>query len=149
MNRRLRNALEVIGWMIVGPLLFAAMLAFIFGLAAYADDAEVRELAVRGTQMQLTDPPASPTTIALPPHYSSWLRIAECESNGRWDINTGNGYYGGLQFDLTTWRATGRTGYPHHHTMLEQMWAAERVLELRAGWGLAPWGAWPVCGRLR
>ena len=95
-------------------------------------------------QMQLTPPPAPPTTTPpLPPHYHSWLRIAECESNGRWDINTGNGYYGGLQFSLTSWRGVGWSGYPHQHSMIEQMWAAERLLDLQG------WGAWPHCSRYR
>lgn len=108
--------------------------------------AAVEAQAQRGQQMQLTTPPAPPTTLPpRPPHYDSWIRIAECESNGRWDINTGNGYYGGLQFSLSTWRAVGGTGYPHQNSMLEQMWRAERVLTAPGG----GWGAWPVCSRYR
>ncbi len=42
-----------------------------------------------------------------------WDQLAQCESGGNWAINTGNGYYGGLQFNLNTWRAYGGTGYPH------------------------------------
>ena len=49
---------------------------------------------------------------------SVWDAIAECESNGNWSINTGNGYYGGLQFALGSWRAAGGSGYPHHASPL-------------------------------
>ena len=42
-----------------------------------------------------------------------WDRVAQCESGGNWSINTGNGYYGGLQFSLSTWRAFGGSGMPH------------------------------------
>ena len=42
-----------------------------------------------------------------------WDALAQCESGGNWAINTGNGYYGGLQFNLGTWQAYGGTGYPH------------------------------------
>ena len=44
-----------------------------------------------------------------------WDQLAQCESGGNWAINTGNGYYGGLQFNLGTWQAYGGTGYPHEH----------------------------------
>jgi hypothetical protein len=74
------------------------------------------------------------------PYRSRLLRIAECESNGRWHISTGNGYYGGLQFSLSSWRAVGGYGYPHHASRLEQMYRA--VLLSRQG----GWDHWPVCG---
>jgi hypothetical protein len=72
---------------------------------------------------------------------SVWDRIAECESNGNWDINTGNGYYGGLQFALESWRATGGEGYPHHASRAEQIRRAEILLDMQG------WGAWPTCSR--
>jgi uncharacterized protein YabE (DUF348 family) len=74
---------------------------------------------------------------------SVWDRIAECESGGNWQINTGNGYYGGLQFSLSTWRAYGGTGYPHQHSREEQIAVAERVRDASGGYG-----AWPHCGKL-
>jgi len=70
---------------------------------------------------------------------STWDRVANCESSGNWSINTGNGYYGGLQFSLSTWRAYGGSGMPQHASKMEQIRIAEKVL---AGQG---WGAWPVC----
>ena len=69
-----------------------------------------------------------------------WDRIAKCESTNRWNINTGNGYYGGLQFSLATWRSVGGTdfaAYPHQATREEQITVANRLYAKR---GLQPWG---------
>jgi len=68
-----------------------------------------------------------------------WDRIAACESGGNWAINTGNGYYGGLQFTLGSWQAVGGTGYPNQASREEQI-ARAKILQARQGWG-----AWPVC----
>jgi len=76
---------------------------------------------------------------------AKWDRIAQCEATGDWSINTGNGYYGGLQFDRSTWRAYGGNKYaalPHQATREEQIAVAEQVRQDRGGYG-----AWPVCGR--
>ena len=73
--------------------------------------------------------------------YRAWLeRTARCESGGRWYIATGNGFYGGLQFTLSSWRAVGGWGYPHNAGKLEQMYRGVRLLWLQGR------GAWPVCG---
>jgi uncharacterized protein YabE (DUF348 family) len=78
---------------------------------------------------------------------SVWDRLAQCEATGNWSINTGNGYYGGLQFDAGTWRAYGGTDYaalPHQASREEQIAVASRVRDDRGGYG-----AWPACsGRL-
>lgn len=69
-----------------------------------------------------------------------WDRIAQCESGGRWNINTGNGYYGGLQFNAATWRSVGGTDFaalPHQATREEQITVANRLYAKR---GLQPWG---------
>jgi len=63
-----------------------------------------------------------------------WDRIAKCESGGNWSINTGNGYYGGLQFSLATWRSVGGTGYPHENSKAVQIKHA-KILQKRSGWG--------------
>jgi len=68
-----------------------------------------------------------------------WDRIAACESGGNWSINTGNGFYGGLQFTLSTWRAYGGSGMPNHASRAAQIAVAKRV---QAAQG---WGAWPAC----
>ncbi len=73
------------------------------------------------------------------PSGSVWDKIAQCESGGNWSINTGNGYYGGLQFSLSTWRAYGGSGYPHKASREEQIRIAKKV---QAADG---WGAWPAC----
>ncbi|TDC47488.1 resuscitation-promoting factor [Jiangella ureilytica] len=71
-----------------------------------------------------------------------WDRLAQCESGGNWSINTGNGYYGGLQFSLGTWRAFGGSGYPHENSKAEQIRIAEKVRDNRGGYG-----DWPACAR--
>lgn len=68
-----------------------------------------------------------------------WDKLARCEAGGNWSINTGNGYYGGLQFTLGSWRAVGGTGYPHQASREEQI-ARGQALQARQGWG-----AWPAC----
>ena len=70
---------------------------------------------------------------------STWDALAECESGGDWSINTGNGYYGGLQFSLPTWEANGGTGNPADASRAEQIRVAENVLATQG------WGAWPSC----
>lgn len=74
---------------------------------------------------------------------ADWYAIAQCESGGRWNLNTGNGYYGGLQFALSTWLGYGGGPFdgtgPFPYSDDEQIVVAERVL---AGQG---WQAWPNC----
>ncbi|OAH14161.1 LysM peptidoglycan-binding domain-containing protein [Streptomyces jeddahensis] len=74
---------------------------------------------------------------------AEWDAVAQCESGGNWSINTGNGYYGGLQFSASTWAAYGGTEYAataDKATKEQQIAVAEKVL---AGQGK---GAWPTCG---
>jgi hypothetical protein len=71
-----------------------------------------------------------------------WAALAECESGGDWSINTGNGYYGGLQFSLTSWRGVGGDGYPHQATVAEQIRRAEMLQAIQG------WGAWPTCSQI-
>ena len=80
------------------------------------------------------------TGIASADSGHDWDAVARCESSGNWSINTGNGYYGGLQFSLHTWWAYGGYGLPNHASRDEQIRVAENVL---AGQGR---GAWPICG---
>ncbi|MBL1107717.1 LysM peptidoglycan-binding domain-containing protein [Streptomyces sp. 5-8] len=71
-----------------------------------------------------------------------WDRIAQCESGGNWHINTGNGYYGGLQFSASTWRAYGGTAYAptaDQASRSAQVAVATKVQQAQG------WGAWPVC----
>ena len=71
----------------------------------------------------------------------NWDAVAQCESGGNWHTATGNGYYGGLQFTMGTWRANGGSGSPHQASREEQIRVANHVLQTQ---GL---GAWPACGR--
>src|SRR6478672_4704855 len=75
---------------------------------------------------------------------SVWDSVASCESGGNWAINTGNGYYGGLQFSQSTWVAYGGARYASHADQAsreEQISVAQRVLSAQGP------GAWPVCSR--
>jgi hypothetical protein len=72
---------------------------------------------------------------------SVWDRIAQCESGGNWSINTGNGYYGGLQFTQSSWRAAGGSGSPQNASRSEQIRVAQNLQKMQG------WGAWPVCSR--
>jgi uncharacterized protein YabE (DUF348 family) len=82
---------------------------------------------------------SSGSSSSSTPSGSVWDKLAQCESGGNWSINTGNGYYGGLQFSLSTWRAYGGSGMPHQASR-EQQIAIAKKLQADAGWG-----AWPAC----
>jgi len=101
-------------------------------------------------------PPPPPTTAPPPPEPApapsssgsgngdpndpaSWDRLAQCESGGNWAINTGNGYYGGLQFSLSSWRGVGGTGYPHEHPRETQIEMGKRL------YNQGGWSHWPGC----
>jgi len=71
-----------------------------------------------------------------------WDRLAQCESGGNWAINTGNGYYGGLQFSLSTWRGYGGPGYPHQQSRETQIAIATKVRDANGGYG-----SWPHCSQ--
>ena len=90
-------------------------------------------------------PKPAPAPAPAASNYSGgssvWDRIAACESGGNWAANTGNGYYGGLQFNLGTWAAYGGTGRPDQQSKAAQIAVAERVASAAGGYG-----AWPVCG---
>lgn len=72
---------------------------------------------------------------------SVWDRLAQCESGGNWSINTGNGYYGGLQFSARTWRGLGAPGLPHQHSREVQI-KYGKILQAKYGWG-----QWPACSK--
>ena len=75
---------------------------------------------------------------------STWNKVAACESTGNWSINTGNGFYGGLQFTRSTWEAYGGATYAPRADLAtkdQQIAVAEKVLAAQGP------GAWPICGR--
>ena len=89
-------------------------------------DAPVKQVEVHGTKAP--DPETGD---------SVWDKIAKCESGGNWHINTGNGYYGGLQFSAATWHSVGGSGLPSDNSREEQIKRA-KILQARSGWG--QWG---------
>ncbi len=84
--------------------------------------------------------------VAPTANYASggtvWDALAQCESGGNWAINTGNGYYGGLQFNLSTWHGYGGPGYPNEQSRETQIMIAERVRAATGGYG-----SWPACSQ--
>lgn len=86
---------------------------------------------------------AKATSSATAPVQQSsgdvWDALARCESGGNWSINTGNGYYGGLQFTASTWKSVGGSGLPHQNSREEQIYRGQ-ILQARSGWG-----QWPAC----
>jgi nucleoid-associated protein YgaU len=91
----------------------------------------VAALAVGGILATSAPAEAAPTR--------TWDRLAQCESSGNWHIDTGNGYYGGLQFSMGTWRAHGGSGSPARASKSKQIAVAEKVLRNQG------WSAWPAC----
>ena len=75
-------------------------------------------------------------TAAADPSANAWYQLRMCESSNRYDIDTGNGYYGAYQFDLATWRSVGGTGYPNRGSKAEQDYRALILYRMR-GW--EPW----------
>lgn len=85
---------------------------------------------------------AAAATLVAPANAApleAWEALAQCESGGNWAINTGNGYYGGLQFSLSSWAAAGGSGNPAAASKAEQIRVAENLLQMQG------WGAWPAC----
>ncbi len=113
--------------------------------------APVTQVTKVGTKVRPAAPAPAPTTAptqTAPPVSSgnglNWDAVAACESGGNWSINTGNGYYGGLQFDSGTWLANGGGAYAPTANLAsrEQQIAVATTLYNKAG--SSPW---PVCGR--
>ncbi len=90
------------------------------------------------------EPAVAPPSALAPAPWVIWDDLAVCESTYRWNINTGNGFYGGLQFVQSTWKAFGGqqfAGYAHQASREQQIHVAIKV---QASQG---WGAWPGCAR--
>ncbi|MFF5146234.1 transglycosylase family protein [Streptomyces sp. NPDC013157] len=103
----------------------------------------VRAIAVAGVTGVAVAAPLMAAGSASAATASEWDAVAQCESGGNWAINTGNGYYGGLQFSASTWAAYGGTQYAaqaNQATKAQQIQIAEKVLAAQGK------GAWPVCG---
>ncbi|THG29347.1 transglycosylase family protein [Naasia lichenicola] len=90
-------------------------------------------VALTAAGLAFTAAPANAASL------DTWDAIADCESSGNWQIDTGNGYYGGLQFSPSTWAAYGGSGSASDASKEQQIAVAERVLASQG------WGAWPSC----
>ena len=102
-----------------------------------------RAVAVAGVTGVAIAAPLMAAGTASAATASEWDAVARCESGGNWAINTGNGYYGGLQFSASTWAAYGGTAYAStadKASKAQQIAIAEKVLASQGK------GAWPVCG---
>ena len=86
-------------------------------------------------------PAPKPAPVAATPSSGVWAELRQCESNGNYADNTGNGYYGAYQFSLSTWQGLGYSGLPSAAAPAVQDQAAQR-LEARDGWF-----QWPQCAR--
>ena len=84
-------------------------------------------------------PEAAPAAESSSSGSGVWDQLAQCESGGNWSINTGNGYYGGLQFSQGSWNAAGGSGSPANASREEQIRVAENLQSTQG------WGAWPSC----
>jgi hypothetical protein len=105
---------------------------------------QVQRTAARPTATRNPSPPTGSAGPGPEAPSHDWDAVAQCESGGDWSINTGNGYYGGLQFSQSTWEAYGGAAYAPRAdlaTRSQQIAVAEKVLS-----GQGP-GAWPTCGR--
>src|SRR6478752_5076452 len=110
-------------------------------IGRHREPSRLRVLAFRGATVGVVAGAAA-LALAGPASAapdSTWDAVAQCESSGNWSINTGNGYYGGLQFSQSTWNAFGGQEYASRADLAsreEQIAIAEKTL---AGQG---WGAW-------
>jgi hypothetical protein len=86
-------------------------------------------------------PVASSSGYSDPNNPAAWDRLAQCESGGNWAANTGNGYYGGIQFSLSSWQAVGGTGRPDQASRETQIAMGQRL------WNQGGWQHWPGCSR--
>lgn len=83
----------------------------------------------------------TPTPVASPVNDDVWIQIAQCESKQNWSIDTGNGYYGGLQFSLGAWASVGGAGKPSEASREEQI-SKGKLLQAKRGWGV-----WGMCAK--
>ncbi|RMI35679.1 resuscitation-promoting factor [Nocardia stercoris] len=108
-----------------------------------ADKTQVSSTVVEPATAKTVRKGAKPGT-EVPPvqNGATWDALASCESGGNWAINTGNGFYGGVQFDQNTWERQGGTRYAPRADLAtrEEQIAIASITQARQGWG-----AWPAC----
>ena len=103
----------------------------------------MKNTSIRRTAAALAIGGAVAATMSMPAANAvdgaTWDALAQCESGGNWSINTGNGFYGGLQFTQQSWNGVGMSGSPATATRAQQIEAGERLLAIQG------WGARPAC----
>ena len=103
----------------------------------------MKNTSIRRTAAALAIGGVAAATMSMPAANAvdgaTWDALAQCESGGNWSINTGNGFYGGLQFTRQSWNGVGMSGSPANATRAQQIEAGERLLAIQG------WGAWPAC----
>lgn len=103
----------------------------------------MKNTSIRRTAAALAIGGVAVATMSMPAANAvdgaTWDALAQCESGGNWSINTGNGFYGGLQFTQQSWNGVGMSGSPANATRAQQIEAGERLLAIQG------WGAWPAC----
>jgi hypothetical protein len=93
------------------------------------------------SEAQIT-PTQSPKIVQINSFDNNiWEKLAQCETHGNWSADTGNGYYGGLQFNMSAWESTGGSGNPAHASKDEQIMRGEILQEKRG------WGPWNTCAK--
>jgi uncharacterized protein YabE (DUF348 family) len=100
----------------------------------------VRQQVVRRPLSEIVAVGTAPAVEAFASGNTVWDSLAQCESGGNWAINTGNGYYGGLQFNVGTWQSYGGTGLPSENSRETQIAVATRLRDATGGYG-----SWPGC----
>lgn len=103
----------------------------------------MKNTSIRRTAAALAIGGVAAATMSMPAANAvdgaTWDALAQCESGGNWSINTGNGFYGGLQFTQQSWNGVGMSGSPATASRAQQIEAGERLLAIQG------WGAWPAC----
>ena len=103
----------------------------------------MKNTSIRRTAAALAIGGVAAATMSMPAANAvdgaTWDALAQCESGGNWSINTGNGFYGGLQFTQQSWNGVGMSGSPVTASRAQQIEAGERLLAIQG------WGAWPAC----
>ncbi len=100
----------------------------------------VRQKVIREAADELVAVGTQESTSNFAGGSTVWDQLAQCESGGNWAINTGNGYYGGLQFNLGTWQSYGGSGLPSSASRETQIAVATKLRDASGGYG-----AWPGC----
>ena len=94
-----------------------------------------------------SQPEPAPVAVEKTPEpaYGVWDRLAQCESSGIWSRNSGNGYFGGVQQDMTFWRRYGGLEYAPRPDLASR---GAQIAVAQRGLAVQGWGAWPNCSRV-